>query len=109
MQLFDSDYIVFSSEALQAIHDGIEANDPVSNLEWLGLAPRALQQLNEAEIVTLRHLMDKNQEDLLQIDSFGNVSLDQLMEALAQYHNLKEALDAHIDPKIRNRIKALRK
>ena len=110
MQFFeDNDYIEFSPEALRAIQNGVEAGDPVTNLEWLGLAPRALQQLNEAEIITFKHLMSKRQEDLLEIDSFGGVSLDQLLEALSQYHNLEEASQLHIDPKIRNRIKVLRR
>lgn len=93
--------------AFEAICKNLDA--PISNLEWLGVPVRVLHQLDEhgQGITTLRELLSKEPCELLNIGSFGTVSLRQIYAALAMYHELEERQQAQIDPRMQSRIAVL--
>lgn len=101
-------HIEIPPEAMKAIQQGIEREDPITNLEWLGVPLRVLHQLNGDGIVTIKDLMARSQKSLLTISSFGAVSLEQLLRGLSQYDRLETIEEQQIDPRMRRRISRLR-
>lgn len=94
--------------ALQAIRKGVVDGNPISDLEFIGLSIRVIQQLNKNGIIAMEDLMQWTPEMLLfEIDSFGEKSLIQLFEVLARYHELDQIKAKQIDPKILERIRVL--
>ncbi len=54
------------------------------SVEVLELSPRAINGLKRAEIKTIGELVSKTEEDLMAIKNFGEKSLDEIKEKLAQ-------------------------
>ena len=94
--------------ALQAIQKGAAQGSPVSDLEFIGLSLRVIQQLNKSGIIVMDDLLKWTPERLLsEIDSFGEKSLIQLFEALSRYHELEHIKAKQVDPKMLERIRVL--
>jgi DNA-directed RNA polymerase alpha subunit len=101
----------FCQEAKRAIQAGIQRGDPISNLEWVGLPRRVLQQLADDDLVYLIDLLTKPPEYLLQMEAFGPKSLNAIYKALSRYHELgttEEEEEKHIDQDMLRRINVLR-
>ena len=83
----------FPNEARIAISNGIERDDAVAELEFLGLPVRTINILEESRlgITHLRELMSHRPEDLLAIPNFGDHGFCELMNCLSRYHHLDEA------------------
>lgn len=80
--------------AQAAIAKGVKRGDAVAQLEFLGFLPRYMNLLENSSlnIITLEQLLNKNQQELLEIPGFGRSALGQLMECLAQYHELEKVI-----------------
>lgn len=62
----------------------MKLNKPLSELN---LSVRATNCLNKTEIKTIGELVQKNEDELLGIDNFGDTSLNEVKEKLQQYDN----------------------
>ena len=79
-------------EALRAIIEGIENDDPVCNLEPLGISQRTINLLEKARILTLEDLMYTEKKHLMALENLGPKGLIQIFEALAKYHEFEEEI-----------------
>ena len=79
--------------ARRAIADGVRRDDPVAEMEFLGLSPRVISLLEESryEIISLSDLLGRTQTELLAIPSFGDRTLSQILACLARYDCLPAA------------------
>lgn len=96
--------IISSAARLAIQHD---MDQPVSDLQFLGMSTRTLQKLNENGIIEMRDLMRWTPERFLTIKSFGEKSLGQLFEALSNYDKLEQIKREQISPQMRRRIESL--
>ena len=92
----------FSPEAQRAIARGVQRDDPVANLEYLGFAVRNINILEGShhQITKLHQLVNCSREELLQIPNFGRSALDELLECLSRYDELEEAKRRMVGPRI---------
>ena len=102
--------IVISSEALQAIQEGIERGDSIYELEYLGVNLRSLTFLEDSKhkIIKLEDLLKLSAQQLLCIEHFGVIYLQRLYKALAAYHVLprrKKRVDKLFRKKINQGIR----
>lgn len=80
-------------EARVAITQGVTRDEPVADLQYLGLAPRNINILENSkyQITTLKQLVSRKREELLDIPTLGANGVSQLLQCLARYHELEEA------------------
>ena len=82
-----------SDAARRAIAKGVRRNDPVANLEYLGLTLRTINILenSEYEITRLEQLVSRSRDELLAIPNVTPSVMREIFESLGQYHKLEEA------------------
>jgi DNA-directed RNA polymerase alpha subunit len=84
---------VISEQARRAIAQGVDRGDPLANLEYLGVTVRTINILENSKfgITTLEQLVSQRREQLLEIPNVTPATVDELLRALARYHELEEA------------------
>lgn len=82
-----------SDSARVAIAEGIQRDDPVANLEYLGMSLRTLNLLENSQytITKLSQLVDRRKDELLAIPNVTPSVLREILFSLANYHKLDEA------------------
>jgi len=85
--------IHFSDAARLAIAHGVQRDDPVANLEYLGMTLRTMNILenSEFEIMRLGQLISRRPHELLAIPNVTPSVLQEILDALSQYDRLEEA------------------
>ena len=83
----------FSESARLAIARGVQHDDPVANLEYLGMSLRTLNLLENSDysITKLSQLVDRRRDELLAIPNVTQSVLQEILVSLANYHKLAEA------------------
>jgi len=87
---------MFPKAAHRAIAEAVKNNEPVSDLEFIGVSERTISVLDANGIDTMKKLMYKTPKQLYGIKSLGAKSINQLLKALELYHLLPEMRDGHI-------------
>ena len=86
--------IYFSDAAKRAIRAGITRGDSVADMEAFGMPLRIINILEDSEhkIVKLSQLVSRTQEELMGIECLGEISVRTILEMLARYHELDDAV-----------------
>lgn len=76
--------------AKDAIRKGILAKDAVVRMELIGLKLKTVNDLEKSEynIVFLHELLERDDKELLGIVNISKISLKQIYDTLARYHEL---------------------
>ena len=82
----------FSEECLIAIGMAVKNQEPVADLEFIGVKSRTLSILQKNGINTMDQLMYCTQKQLQEIKSISTRSISQLMQCLANYHELSKKI-----------------
>jgi DNA-directed RNA polymerase alpha subunit len=82
----------FSEKTLTALGIAVRDEEPIADLEFIGVSPRTLSILQKNGINTMDQLMHKTQEELHEIKSISTRSVSQLMTCLQNYHELSSKL-----------------
>ncbi|MEK6249671.1 MAG: hypothetical protein N2C12_15925 [Planctomycetales bacterium] len=82
-----------SDSARVAISEGIQRDDPVANLEYLGMSLRTLNLLENSQytITKLSQLVDRRKDELLAIPNVTPSVLQEILLSLSNYHKLDAA------------------
>ena len=75
-----------SCVARQALAAAIENGDSIHELEFVGVSSKALGLLDDAGVVFLEQLTHLEESDILSIYSIGAESMNQLRQALCEFH-----------------------
>jgi RNA polymerase sigma factor (sigma-70 family) len=77
-------------KARRAIVHGIKRDDPVAKLARLGLTQRIIRLLEDSEyqIISLRDLIKRRPEELMQLGNLGEKSVVAIVQCLARYQEL---------------------
>jgi DNA-directed RNA polymerase alpha subunit len=83
----------FSDEARLAIARGVQRDDPVANLEYLGLTLRTINILENSDfqITKLSELVLRKRDELLSIPNVTPSVMREILNSLSRYHLLEEA------------------
>ena len=83
----------FSDAARQAIARGIQRDDPVANLEYLGLTLRTINILENSDfqITMLWQLVGRKRDELLAIPNVTPSVMDEILRSLSRYDKLEDA------------------
>ncbi|HUS40737.1 MAG: hypothetical protein WBF93_14885 [Pirellulales bacterium] len=83
----------FSEDARRAIADGVQQDDPVANLEYLGMTLRTLNILENSEqrITKLIQLVSLDRDQLMAMPNVTSSVLAEILDTLSRYHQLEEA------------------
>lgn len=84
---------LFSEDARRAIADGVQQDDPVANLEYLGMTLRTLNILENSEhrITKLSQLVGLDRAQLMSLPNVTSSVLAEILDTLSRYHELEEA------------------
>jgi DNA-directed RNA polymerase alpha subunit len=82
-----------SEAARKAIARGVARGDPMTELEYLGVSVRTINILENSpfHITRLEQLVRHTREELLTIPSITCSVLQEVLDALARYHELEDA------------------
>ena len=69
-----------------ALRLAIENGDSIHELEFVGVNHRTLSTLDDAGVIFLEQLLQMTQEDILQINSIGTTSLQQILQGLCEFN-----------------------
>ena len=85
-------------KAQQAIEHGLRNNDPIVRMEFIGLPLKTINDLEESEfeIIRLKDLLNRTEEELLSIPGFAKLSLKKVYAALARYDELEDCETSNI-------------
>jgi hypothetical protein len=79
-------------DAIEAILDGIEQDDTVADLTYLGLNPRIVQAIEKSlGVIFIQDLMQVPYETLLDVKNLGPAECRRIIIALNNYHLLGKA------------------
>jgi RNA polymerase primary sigma factor len=79
--------------AQRAIREGVRRGDCVADMELLGLSQRTIGMLEKSkfEIITLHDLVNCSRADLMQISSFGEKAVQEVLDCLSRYDQLERS------------------
>lgn len=79
-----------SEEARRALEKGVRDQDPVADLELVGLTQRTINQLENSafEVTSVDQLVELADEDLLTISWLGQDGVNQIKKCLTRYDEL---------------------
>jgi DNA-directed RNA polymerase alpha subunit len=80
----------FSEECLLAISMAVKNQEPVVDLEFIGVKSRTLSILQKNGINTMDQLMHCTKKQLQEIKSIGENSVSQIIQCLANYHEISK-------------------
>ena len=89
-----------SPAAQIAIVKGVERDDWLAELEYLGLSARTIGLLERSpyEIVTLSGLIRRSHDELVEINGLTERALQEIMDCLSRYHELSSMKSLVVRP-----------
>ena len=83
----------FSQAARRAIAEGVQQDDPVANLEYLGMTLRTMNILENSDhrITKLVQLVSLDRQQLMAMPNVTSSVLAEILDTLSRYHELDEA------------------
>ena len=74
-----------SDRARSALTDAISSGECIHELEFVDVPYRTLNSLDDAGIISLKHLVATTIERLLNIEGIGEASIEQIRNGLSQF------------------------
>jgi len=88
----------FSEVAINAIIEGIQREDTIADLVFLGLPLRIINLLEDSlEIIYLKDLMNQTKQKLLEQCGFDLKTIKKIFDVLSRYHLLGQYKESYLE------------